>query len=154
MICLTVKTCQNNRTCIAHFEKEWWPGSRVAAQAIVGRFGGRWLLLSSPQTIPQSLGQLLSTQAITHFQSGLLKERKFDSLYLACETMLRFLETTNITYSYVHEVSFCIASRLSVFTQAVYSLFDYRWRILQLRGGKLPECTLFSSFVLYLFQLV
>ena len=42
---------------------------------------GRWLLsLHSappfpppplPQTIPQSLGQLLSTQAITHFQSGL-----------------------------------------------------------------------------------
>ena len=36
--------------------------------------GGRWLLSShsaSPQTISQSLGQLLSTQAITLFQSGL-----------------------------------------------------------------------------------
>ena len=33
----------------------------------MGRFGG----FASPQTIPQSLGQLLSTQAITHFQSGL-----------------------------------------------------------------------------------
>ena len=30
-------------------------------------------IFASPQTIPQSLGQLLSTQAITHFQSGLLK---------------------------------------------------------------------------------
>ena len=29
-------------------------------------------IFASPQTIPQSLGQLLSTQAITHFQSGLL----------------------------------------------------------------------------------
>ena len=67
--------------------------------------------------------------------------------------MIRFLETTNIT-SYVHKVSFCIASRLSVFTQAVCSLFDYRWQILQLRGGKLPERTLSSCFVLNLFQLV
>ena len=25
---------------IAHFEKEWWPGSRVIVQAIVGLFGG------------------------------------------------------------------------------------------------------------------
>ena len=47
----------------------------VAAQVIMGRFGGTLAIFSShsasPQTITQLLGQLHSAQAITHFQSGL-----------------------------------------------------------------------------------
>ena len=34
-------------------------------------WGDVGIAFSSPQTIPQSLGQLLLTQPITHFQSGL-----------------------------------------------------------------------------------
>ena len=36
-----------------------------------GNVGYYLRIFASPQTIPQSLGQLLLTQAITHFQSGL-----------------------------------------------------------------------------------
>ena len=56
-------------------DNELWPGSRVTAQGIVGLFGGSlnaMIIANVPQTFPQSLGQLLSTQAITVFQSGLL----------------------------------------------------------------------------------
>ena len=49
---ITYTAPQSRQATTAHFEKERWPGSRVAAQAIVGLFGGTITIAIVPPNNP------------------------------------------------------------------------------------------------------
>ena len=44
----TLKDGDENQQQMAHFENEWWPGSIVTAQVIVGLLGGTIIVANVP----------------------------------------------------------------------------------------------------------